>query len=171
MLIEQNNTVINLGILKEIESLLRENKLYSDNWLEPVKLHQTLMYHPSLFRQLHERAERKKINKDAVESFLSTIRHEYMQDALKNELKACQDSILQLTLNYNGLSERIEKLMAVWHNETYTFVTYSWAKMRYVFIDTASLQKFNYNLVEIRENLNKYHLTYVEKLEDLTYAN
>jgi hypothetical protein len=168
MLIEKNNTVINLGILKEIESLLRENKLYSDNWLEPVKLHQTLMYYPFLFRQLYERTERKGINKDAVESFLLTIRHEYVEDVSRNELKACKDSILELSLNYKGLSERIEKLMAGWHNQTYTFVTYSWAKMRYVFIDTASLQKFNYNLVEIGENLNKYHVTYVKELEDLT---
>lgn len=171
MLIEKNNTIINLNILTEIEDLLKESKLHSDNWLEPVKLHQTFMLHPFLFRQLHERTERKGIDKTTVESFLSTIRSEYMEHMSKNELKACQDLIRQLPLSYQKLSERIENLMAAWGNEKYTFVAYSYSKGRYVFIDTASLKEFNYDLIEIRENLNKYHLTYVKELEDLKHVN
>lgn len=171
MLIEKFNTIINLKILTEIEDLLKKSKLHSDDWLEPVKLHQTFMLHPFLFRQLHERAESKKISKDAVESFLLTIRSEYTEHMSKNELKACQDLIRELPLSYQDLSERVGKLMAAWGSEKYTFVNYSYSKGRYVFIDTASLKEFNYNLVEIRENLNKYHLTYVQKLEDLKHVN
>lgn len=167
MLTERENTLIKLSILKEVESLLKENKLQFDGWLNPAKLHQTLMYNPFLVRQLYERAERIGINKEAIDSFLLIINQEYTQDKIAKELKACQDLVRELPLSCQDLSERVGKLMAAWGNEKYTFVNYSYSKGRYVFIDTASLKEFNYNLVEIRENLNNYHLTYVKQLEDL----
>ena len=131
-----------------------------------AKVHSYLMMNPEIRRSLLSKLSVQKIPDQIINEYFDLI-----SDAFKTKHeKECLQKITELNravlTAMDNFEETATQLIRYW-GQDYVYIGYSFKHQRHALIDRPSFIKFNYKVNLIRENMDQYHLTYIENLKDL----